>query len=158
MYQKTFCTKELHKNHFVEIMQNSTYIQKRITTYSINSINQSSTFISSKVFYFKKHPAYQVQHSEKTKFLLALKVPYCCQTIKVAVGTMAEPLHSRSKEIFRNLRTHQLTFFRIINVYQCLFNLNILFDKVDWGLGHENYFVRYHLNHFLFKTVTDDLN
>ena len=28
-------------------------------------------------------------------------------------------------------------FFRIINVYQCLFNLNILSDEVNRGLEHE---------------------
>ena len=28
-------------------------------------------------------------------------------------------------------------FFRIIKVYQCFFTLNILFDEVGRGLGHE---------------------
>ena len=41
-------------------------------------------------------------------------------------------------------------FFRNINVYQCLFTLNILFDEVDRGLGHEKKknSVRYHLYRF----------
>ena len=29
-------------------------------------------------------------------------------------------------------------FLRIITVDQCFFSLNILFDEVDKGLGHEN--------------------
>ena len=44
--------------------------------------------------------------------------------------------------------------FRIINVYQCFFTLNILFDDdVVRGLWHEKKIVRYHL-----KIITDDLN
>ena len=48
--------------------------------------------------------------------------------------------------------------FRIINVYQCFFILNISFDEVDSGLGLEKCFIRYHLYQFFLKTVTNDLN
>ena len=51
--------------------------------------NQTFTFINSKVVYVKKHLTYQV-----IKFLLSLNVLYRGQTIKLAVGTMAEPLHT----------------------------------------------------------------
>ena len=67
--------------------------------------NQTFTFINSKVVYVKKHLAYQVYHLEKTKFLLSLNVLYRGQTIKLAVGTMAEPLHTWLKGVFRNLST-----------------------------------------------------
>ena len=40
-------------------------------------------------------------------------------------------------------------FLRIITVYQCFFSLNILFNEVDKGLGHETkHFVRHHLYSF----------
>ena len=52
------------------------------------------TFINSKVIYVKKNLAYHVYHLEKTKFLLSLNVLYRGQTIKLTVGTMAEPLHT----------------------------------------------------------------
>ena len=40
-------------------------------------------------------------------------------------------------------------FFRIVNVNQCFFTLNILCNEVDKGLGHEKkHFVRYHLNSY----------
>ena len=68
-------------------------------------INQTFTFINSKVVYVKKHLAYQVYHLEKTKFLLSLNVLYRNQTINFAVETMAEPLHTSLKGVFRNLRT-----------------------------------------------------
>ena len=49
-------------------------------------------------------------------------------------------------------------FFRIANVYQCFFTLNILFDEVDSELEHEKTrFVSYQLYHFFLKTVTEDL-
>ena len=67
--------------------------------------NQTFTFINSKVVYVKKHLAYQVYHLEKTKFLLSLNVLYRNQTINFAVETMAEPLHTSLKGVFRNLRT-----------------------------------------------------
>ena len=67
--------------------------------------NQTFTFINSKVVYVKKHLAYQVYHLEKTKFLLSLNVLYRGQTIKLAIGTMAEPLHTWLKGVFRNLST-----------------------------------------------------
>ena len=56
--------------------------------------NQTFTFINSKVVYVKKHLACEVHHLEKIKFLLSLNVLYRGQTIKLAVGTMAEPLHT----------------------------------------------------------------
>ena len=56
--------------------------------------NQTFTFINSKVVYVKKHLAYQVYHLEETKFLIPLNVLYRDQTIKLAVGTIAEPLHT----------------------------------------------------------------
>ena len=56
--------------------------------------NQIFTFINSKVVFVKNHLTYQIYHLEKTKFLRALDVLYRGQTIKLAVGTMAEPLHT----------------------------------------------------------------
>ena len=47
-------------------------------------------------------------------------------------------------------------FFRIINVYQCLFNLHILSDEVNRGLKHEKKIVRHRL-HLLRITETNDL-
>ena len=67
------------------------------------STNQTFTFINSKVVYVKKHLTYQVYYLEKTKFLLSLNVLYRSQTIKLAVGTMAERRHTRFKGVFRNL-------------------------------------------------------
>ena len=67
--------------------------------------NQTFTFINSKVVYVKKHLTYQVYHLKKTKFLLSLNVLCRGQTIKLAVGTMAEPLHTWLKGVFRNLST-----------------------------------------------------
>ena len=55
----------------------------------------------------------------------------------------------KKKRKFRKIELQCLVddlvdFLRIINVYQCLFILNILFDEVDRGLGHEEkHFVRY---------------
>ena len=63
------------------------------------------TFINSKVIYVEKNLAYHVYHLEKTKFLLSLNVLYRSQTIKLTVGTMAEPLHTWLKGVFRNLST-----------------------------------------------------
>ena len=65
--------------------------------------SQTFTFINSKAVYVKKHLTYQVYHLEKTKFILPLNVLYRGQTIKLAVGTMAEPLHTWLKGVFRNL-------------------------------------------------------
>ena len=56
--------------------------------------NQTFTFINSKVVYVKNHLTYQGYRLEKTKFLLSLNVLYRGQTIKLAVGTMEEPLHT----------------------------------------------------------------
>ena len=67
--------------------------------------NQTFTFINSKVVYVKKHLAYHVYHLEKTKFLLSLSVLYRGQTIKLAVRTMSESLHTLLKGLFRNLST-----------------------------------------------------
>ena len=67
--------------------------------------NQIFTLINSKVVYVKNHLAYQVYHHEETKFLLSLNVLYCGKTIKLAVGTMAEPLHTWLKGVFRNIST-----------------------------------------------------
>ena len=67
--------------------------------------NQTFTFINSKVVYVKKHLAYQVYHLEETKFLIPLNVLYRDQTIKLAVGTIAEPLHTWLKGVFTNLST-----------------------------------------------------
>ena len=47
-------------------------------------------------------------------------------------------------------------FFRIINVYQCLFNLHILSDEVNRGLKHEKKIVRHRL-HLLRITETNHL-
>ena len=66
---------------------------------------QTFTFINSKVVYVKNHLAYQVYHHEETKFLLSLNVLYRGKTIKLAVGTMAEPLHTWLKGVFRNIST-----------------------------------------------------
>ena len=54
-----------------------------------------------------------------------------------------------------------MQIFLIINIYQCFFALNILFDEVERGLGHEKkkkHFATFHLHHFLKKTITNDLN
>ena len=67
--------------------------------------NQTFTFTNSKVVYVKTHLAYQVYQLEKTKFLLSLNVLYHNQTINFAVGTMAKPLHTSLKGVFRNLST-----------------------------------------------------
>ena len=49
--------------------------------------------------------------------------------------------------------------FRIINVYQCFFTSNALFDEKDSRLGLEKkHFIRYDLYCFFSKTVTNDLN
>ena len=56
--------------------------------------NQTFTFTNSKVGYVKKHLAYKMYHLEETNFLLPLNVLYRGQTIKLAVGTMVEPLHT----------------------------------------------------------------
>ena len=70
--------------------------------------NQTFTFISSKVVYVKKHLAYQLYHLEKANFLLPLNILYRGQTIKLAVGTIAEPLHTWLNGVFRNLNTQML--------------------------------------------------
>ena len=62
-------------------------MQKR-TVYK-KSTNQTFTFISCKVLYFKKHLTYQVLHPQEVKFHLPLNVTYHCHTIKLAVGTIA---------------------------------------------------------------------
>ena len=67
--------------------------------------NQTFTFINSKVVYVKTHLAYQLYYLEKTNFLLSLNIPYRGQTIKLAVGTIAEPLHTWLNGVFRNLNT-----------------------------------------------------
>ena len=67
--------------------------------------SQTFTFINSTAVYVKKHLTYQVYHLEKAKFLLSLNVLYRGQTIKLAVGTMADPLHTWLKGVFRNLST-----------------------------------------------------
>ena len=43
-------------------------------------------------------------------------------------------------------------FFRVLNVYQCFFTLNTLFNEVDRRLGHgKKHFVRCHLYRVFFK-------
>ena len=66
---------------------------ERIISASINN-SQTKLLPLSTVVYVKKHLVYQVYQLEKTKFLLSLNVLYRGQTIKLAVGTMAEPLHT----------------------------------------------------------------
>ena len=39
-----------------------------------------------------------------------------------------------------------IRIFRIINVYQCFFTLNMLFYEVDGDFNMKKHFVRYHLN------------
>ena len=77
-------------------MRNSACTQKgSFLSSSINTLQiKLLPFINSKVVYVKKHLACEVHHLEKIKFLLSLNVLYRGQTIKLAVGTMAEPLHT----------------------------------------------------------------
>ena len=50
-------------------------------------------------------------------------------------------------------------FFRMINVRQYFFEINVLLDGVDMGLGHEGkHFIRYHFCHFFIKAVMDEFN
>ena len=101
--------KELRKNHLKIFLINLCGIlharRKDHFWFYKYFTNQTFTFINSKVVYVKKHLAYQVYHLDKTKFLLPLNVLYRHQTIKLAVGTMAEPLRTWLKGAFRNLST-----------------------------------------------------
>ena len=49
-------------------------------------------------------------------------------------------------------------FFRIINVYQCFFTLDILFDRVNRGLGNEKILLDKIYIIFWKKLFKDDLN
>ena len=51
-------------------------------------------------------------------------------------------------------------FCRMINVNQCLFILNVLFDEVDRGFEHKKHIFLdiYRLYRFLRKPLMDDLN
>ena len=69
------------------------YTEKDNLCFDKNSTNQILIFISSKVVYFKNfwHIDYST-HRKRSAPLL--NVPYHRQTIKPAVGAMAEPLHT----------------------------------------------------------------
>ena len=97
-YEKKDSMKELYKNHLKIFLIKLCGIlharRKDHFCFFKYFTNQTFTFINSKVVHVKKHLAYQVYHLEKTKFLLSLNVLHRGQTIKLAVGTMAEPLHT----------------------------------------------------------------
>ena len=100
LYQETFIIivlKNSVKSHlkiFVNNVVISIHVEKNhLCLYKI-SANQTFTFISSKVVYFKKHFAYQVQHLQGMKFPLQLHIPYKCQAISVPAGVMVEPFHT----------------------------------------------------------------
>ena len=90
--------KELSKNDLkiflIKLCRNLHARRKDHFCFYIYFTNQTFTFINSKVVYVKKHLAYQVYQHDETKFLLSLNVLYRGKTIKLAVGTMAEPLHT----------------------------------------------------------------
>ena len=94
--------KELCKNHLkiflIKLCRNLHARRKNHFCFYKYFTNQTFTFINSKIVYVKKHLAYQVYH-------LSLNVLYRGQTIKLAAATMAEPLHTWLKGIFRNLST-----------------------------------------------------
>ena len=74
-------------------MWNTAQTQTRINSAFIKTL-QTKLLPYSKVVYFKKHLAYQVQHLWETKFPLPMNVHYHHQTIKLAVGAIVEPLHT----------------------------------------------------------------
>ena len=69
-------------------MQNYTYTQKMISAHIKIFSNQTFTFISSKLVYFKKHLTYQILAPLGNE-PLPLNVSYCRQTNKLA-GTMEQ--------------------------------------------------------------------
>ena len=94
------CVKNHHSISYVEspIFEETDHL-----CFYKNLANQAVSFISSQIVYFRKHLAYQVQDPWETKFLLPLNAPYHRQTIKLVVGTIAEPIHSLLKDVFRKL-------------------------------------------------------
>ena len=104
-YKKTVtalanCVKSYLK---INCMEFCIHTEKDHLCFHKNSAYQISTFINSKVVYFKKHLTYQVYHPLETKFPQPLKVLYCHQTIKAAAGAMTELLHTWLKDFFRSL-------------------------------------------------------
>ena len=100
LYQETFIIivlKNSVKSHlkiFVNHVVISIHIEKNHLCFYKISGNQTFTFISSKVVYFKKHVAYHVQHLQGMKFPLPLHILYRRQTISLPVGVMVEPFHT----------------------------------------------------------------
>ena len=100
LYQETFIRivlKNSVKSHLKIFLNNvviSIHAEKNNLYFYKISANQTFTFISSKVVYFKKHLANQVQHLQGMKFSLPIHIPYRRQTINLAVGAMVEPFHT----------------------------------------------------------------
>ena len=100
LYQETSIRTVLKnsvKSHLKIFLNNvviSIHTEKNHLYFYKISTNQTFTFISSKVVYFKKHLAYQAQYLQGMKFSLPLDIPCRRQTINLAVGAMVEPFHT----------------------------------------------------------------
>ena len=94
---KTTCIKELCQksleNILNYIMQNSTYIQKKIISASVK-IQQIKLFSLSPAMLFTLRSALHVKYSTFRKQTAIISIAYCHQTIKLAVGTIVESLHT----------------------------------------------------------------
>ena len=96
------CIKQLCKKSFENKLCKIPHTHRKGLYAFINCTNQTLTFISSKVVYFKSISHIKYSTHRKGSALL-LNVPYHRQTIKLAVGAIAESLHTWLKDICRNL-------------------------------------------------------
>ena len=94
---KMTCIKELHQksleNVLNYIMQNSTYIQKKIISASVKTL-QVKLFSSSPAMLFTLRSILHVKYSTFRKQTAIKSIAYCHQTIKLAVGIIVESLHT----------------------------------------------------------------
>ena len=94
---KTTCIKELcqksHENILNYIMQNSTYTQKKIISASEKTL-QIKLFSLSPAMLFTLRSILLVKYSNFRKQTAIKSIAYCHQTIKLAVETIVESLHT----------------------------------------------------------------
>ena len=102
---KGIVLKNCVKNHFEIFLIKLCWIpQKRIVYASIKTL-QIELLPSSAANLFTLRSISHIKYSTLRKCPLLLNVLYHCQTIKFAVGTMEESLHTWFKDVFKNHST-----------------------------------------------------
>ena len=98
-YWKSTCIKELCQKSFENIlnyiMQNSTYTQEKIISASVKTLQIKLFLLSPAMLFTLRSACMSSIATLVNKVYTAIKnVPYCHQTINLAVGAMVESLHT----------------------------------------------------------------